>query len=66
MVVTASALHAWHRFRETNGYSGDEIHLDMISIPGASLDNLFHALSAEYGGLNRPIDVLLVAGVRHL
>jgi len=63
VVITASALYAWHKQREKNGYKGDEIHVDVISIPGANLKVLQHALSAEFGGLNRPIDVLIVAGI---
>ena len=66
IILTASALNEWHRFQETNLYAGDEIHVDSIAIPGAKLDTLLHALTIEYGGLNRPIDVLVVAGVNDI
>ena len=63
VILTASALNNWQKYREENLYLGDEIHIDIIAIPGATLDVLLHALTVEYGGLNRPIDVLIVAGL---
>jgi len=66
IILTASALNNWQKQRELNRYEGDEIHVDMIALPGATLDVLSHALAAEYGGLNRPIDVLVVAGLNDI
>ena len=49
--------------RSVNGYQGDPIHIDYITIPGATIKDLHHAFLAEYGNVHRPIDVLLVAGL---
>jgi len=39
------------------------IHIDYITIPGATVKDLHHAFLSEYGNVHRPIDVLLVAGL---
>ena len=49
--------------RSFNSYQGDPIHIDYITIPGATVKDLHHAFLAEYGNVHRPIDVLLVAGL---
>ena len=58
-------MHNWRGYRE-NRYVGDSIHIDEITIPGACLKVLLHALAIEYGKSHRPIDVLVVAGANDI
>jgi len=46
-----------------NGYRGDEIHVDYIKIPGATVRKLEHAFMAEYSNVHRAVDMLLVGGL---
>ena len=47
-------------------YSGDLIHLDYITIPGARMKVLHHALMAEYSKVNLPIYVLLIGSLNDI
>ena len=49
-----------------SGYEGDEIHIDYLTIPGATVRELEHAFMAEYGNVHRAVDVLLVAGLNDI
>ena len=49
--------------RSANSYPGDDQHIDYITIPGAYIKDLHHAFMAEFKGVYRPVDVLLVGGV---
>ena len=42
-----------------NGYQGDKIHVDYITI-GATVKELEHPFLAEYSNVHRTLDVLLV------
>ena len=66
ILLTSSTLNNWHGKRYENGYDGDLFHLDSIGIPGAKIEDLIHALSAEYGASHRPLDVLLCAGLNDI
>ena len=61
MIVTSSILNNWQG--KNNGYPGDDIYVDMIGIPGATIKMLHHAFMAEFKDSNRPVDVLLVGGL---
>ena len=41
-------------------YPGDDIHVDIIGIPGATIKMLHHAFMAEFKNSYKPVDVLLV------
>lgn len=61
VIVTSSILNNWQG--KNNGYPGDDIHVDMIGIPGATIKMLHHAFMAEFKDSYRPVDVLLVGGL---
>jgi len=63
VLVTSSILNNWQGLRSINGYPGDPIHIEYISIPGATIRDLHHAFRAEYGNTHRPVDVILCSGL---
>ena len=63
ILLTSSTLHMWQGRREFNHYKGNEIHMDESSIPGGTIGDLRHALSAEYSNTYRSLDVLVVCGI---
>ena len=63
LLLTSSMLANWRGNVDTNGYRGDDIHLDSISIPGSRISDLNRAFLAEYKGAHRPVDVLVCAGL---
>jgi hypothetical protein len=63
VLLSSSTLHQWQGRRESNRYRGNELHMEELTIPGASIDELTHALLAEFSGTYRPIDVVCVAGL---
>ena len=52
--------------RYENGYKGDDLHCDVLTVPGATINVIEHALEAEYGLTYRPLDVLAVIGLNDL
>ena len=66
ILVTSSMLHQWQGVRSENGYPGDPIHIDQLSIPGAKIWELEFAFLAEYSHLYRPCDIHLVSGLNNL
>ena len=63
VLLSSSTLHQWQGRRERNRYRGNELHMEECTIPGASIDDLTHALLAEFSGTYRPIDVIAVCGL---
>ena len=63
VLVTSSTLAGWQGKRYINGYEGDPIHIDSIAMPGAKLRDLQHAMWAELGNLERPVDLVLCSGI---
>jgi len=61
VIVTSSILNNWQG--KKSGYPGDEIHVDIIGVPGATIKMLHHAFLAEFENSYRPVDVLLVGGL---
>ena len=59
-------MHQWQGVRSENGYPGDPIHIDQLSIPGAKIWELEFAFLAEYSHLYRPCDIHLVSGLNNL
>ena len=62
-------MHEW-RERAINqfNYGGDLLHIDFLTIPGASVKHLRHAWNVEYRKPSSkiPVDVLLLAGTNDL
>ena len=61
VLVTSSILNNWQGSKKR--YPGDDIHVDIIGIPGATIKMLHHAFMAEFKNSYRPVDVLLVGGL---
>ena len=66
VLVSSSILNNWQGCRSMTGYQGDDIHIDYITIPGATVRELEHAFMAEYSNVHRPVDVLLVGGLNDI
>jgi hypothetical protein len=66
ILLSSSTLHNWMGRRYENGYIGDDIHCDMVTVPGATISVLKHALESEYGLTYRPLDILAVVGLNDL
>ena len=66
VLITSSTLANWQGLRSRNGYPGDEIHVDQISVPGARIENLEIAFLAEYSSQRYPCDVLIVSGLNDI
>ena len=47
-------------------YCGDEVHIEHLAIPGATIADLHHAFEAEWDGYWRPIDLIVCAGLNNL
>ena len=65
MLITNGTLHHyWLPYDpERSLYDGDSVHVDQISIPGATINDLFTAFWVDYGDESRGLDVVLAAGV---
>ena len=63
VVLSTSTLHDFHR---RGGYTGDSIHIDYNTIPGATIQTLERAWMIEYGQTQTPMDILLVAGLNNV
>ena len=66
VIVTDSTLHQFYAppgYNATQQYDGDIMHVDYISIPGASIDTLTHAFRLDYVEKvhQKSLDVVLVA-----
>ena len=68
VVITSSILANWQgRNRGSPGaYEGDPVHLDYITIPGATIEQLQHAFEVQYRGINQPLDVIFIAGYNNI
>ena len=68
VVITSSVLANWQgRNRGSPGaYEGDPVHLDYITIPGATIEQLQHSFEVQYRGINQPLDVILIAGYNNI
>ena len=66
VLATSSTLNGWQGRRDLNGYRGDSLHLDVVAIPGGWVQDVHHAVIAEYRLLGHPIDLIIVAGLNNL
>ena len=62
VLVTSSTLNDYWGRKSGVPYVGDDLHLDVISVPGARLRDLNRAYRAEYSTHPLPVDCLVVAG----
>lgn len=63
VLASSSMLHQFQGNRLENGHDGDDLHVDRVTIPGARIRNIGHALSAAYFATGYAIDVVLAAGL---
>ena len=63
-LVSSSILNNWQGLRIMNGYQGDKIHVDYITIPGATVKELEHPFLAEYSNSCWPIEWCPLWGYR--
>ena len=73
LLVTSSQLQDWQLQYEKNGriyrydnYPGDILHMDFVSVAGATVVELHRAFLAEYDQFPIALDVVLVAGTNNL
>ena len=66
VLLTSSTLHHWQGDRAVNRYEGNPLHMDEISIPGGKIEDLRHALLAEFKNSYRPLDILVVCGINNI
>ena len=66
VILTGSSMHDWSIIAKQEGYESDSIHIDIISIPGATIKQLHHALEVKYGKADIPLDNLVVAGLNDI
>ena len=65
--VSSSELHQLHQPREPGVVCpADKIHVDWLTIPGATISDLSMAWKLDYQHSRRPMRVLLVAGLNDL
>ena len=62
--VTSSTLAEYWQPRDPSvEFNGDELHIDWLCIPGASVNALSTAWEIEYLKEKKPMDVMLIAGL---
>ena len=66
VLATSSTMAGWQGLRASNGYRGDQLHVDTVAIPGGHVQNVHHAVLAEFRGLQHPIDLVIVTGFNNL
>lgn len=65
--VGASTLHEfWVPMEGSVNFSGGEHHVDYISLPGATIQEMRLAFLAEYGESDSPLNVLCIPGYNDL
>ena len=68
MLLSDSTLHKFFDPPSPTStiYEGDTQHVDYVTIPGATLQTIFHAFKTEYSYHTRPMDIFVVAGYNDL
>ena len=56
-------MNHWQGTLSLNGYPGDPIHVDQLTIPGATIQNFHNVFLCEYSGVHRQVNVVLIAGL---
>ena len=66
ILITLSFLNGWRTpFLRSGEYDGDDFHVDSISVPGATIETLMLAFTAEYGQISHPVDICLAASLNN-
>ena len=66
IVCSSSTLHNCRGNTSNNMYSGDYMHCDFDTIPGATIQGNMHSVHAQWGTSTLPVDILLMSGVNNL
>ena len=68
IVLSDSTLHNFFAppNHTSTQYEGDIQHSDYVTIPGATLETIFHAYKLEYSHHTKPVDLFVVAGYNDL
>ena len=68
ILISDSTLHNFFAPPGNNNteYEGDLLHVDYVTIPGATLETLFQAFKLDYATHNKAMDVYVVAGYNDL
>ena len=64
--VSSSTMDSWQGEYKGKWYEGDPFHLNFITIPGATIDQLHHGFASEYQTHCGPMDVLFCGGLNNL
>ena len=65
--VSGSQLHEFHYPKDESIHvPPDKIHVDWITVPGATVDTLCDAWRLDYSKAKRPMRIMLVAGLNDL
>ena len=66
-ICVSSLLHNFHFPPDTNvTVPPDNLHVDWVTIPGASIDDLCYAWRLDYHKEPRPMRIMLIAGIDDL
>ena len=63
VIATSSTLYQFQGRRDISGYRGDPIHVERVSVCGATIKEIGHAICYNYFDLGAPVDILLIAGL---
>ena len=66
VLATASTLFQWQGARHRTGYEGDPLHVERVSVAGATVQILGHAIANNYFKLGIPIDLLVCCGLNNI
>ena len=65
VILTSSTLNNYHGDSKL-GYRGDNMHADLLGIPGGRIKDITRAYRAEYGNYPLAVDALAVAGLNDI
>ena len=63
VLATSSTLFQWQGARHRTNYSGDPFHIERVSVAGATVRSLAHAVEVDYFNLGIPLDLLICVGL---
>ena len=69
ILASSSILNGWTGRRSPDileQYRGLPFHIEMVTIPGAKIEDIKQAVYAEYHYATKPLDILLCAGLNDL
>ena len=67
VILSSSTMADWATDAKKLGmYSGTPFHIDMLTVPGATIKELTHAMWSEYQEHPAPLDIVVFAGLNNL